>query len=245
MKHKAKTYVVATLKRKLEIWLDSIRKFSKEWTSPLKGLKTFSFAVPFYDKYEVIEDENGKKRRVYPNKVKRPDTVEIMNVGTDFFILVRKKEHVLMSVLAYNSSMGKYNLFISNGMTAKVGEKVNNKSHWLHLIIRRCLIVLLREKSIAEGGYRGVADKGEIRIDYIGLPVYFALVGIPLQRREQLPSWCSFNILAMKKYLASFKTLPNEGSPEMRKYIRSTNALKKLQKFRAKNEDKEAKNGKD
>lgn len=228
MRKKVRGYVISTLQNKIEIWMENIRKITKSWTRKVEGIKPFTFAVPYYDRFTLEKGEDGKMHRVYPKKVKRPDSVEVVNEGNNFYVLVRKKERVLTAVLAWNEEARRYQFFLSTGKLAKVGEKANNKTHWLHLMIRRCLILTLRKLSLAHGGYRkNEEDKGSIRVDYFdGLSTYYALVGIPIQRKEQLGTWCGLNILAWKKYLAATKD-----EEENRERVRAMNALKKLKKF--------------
>lgn len=232
MKPEARDYVLSTLKEKLSVWIDMIREKSKNWTVPITGEKPYTFAVPFYDKYKVEEGENGEKKKVYSNKVKKPDSVEIVNIENNFYILVRKKEKLLTAVLAWNKKTGKYNLFLSMGVIDSGKTEPNNKTHWLHLIIRRCIIVALREKCSKEGGYKKVKEKTHVVIEYLGLPVIFALVAKSVENESQLPKWITKNQLALHKYQLSFSKAPTPWNSKITvAYTRVSNAIKELRNY--------------
>lgn len=234
MKQEAKEYVINTLKDKLSTWIDRIREKSANWTKPVTGEQPYTFAVPLYDKYRLEEGKEGeKKKKVFSTKEKKPDGIEILNIENNFYILVRKKERLLTAVLAWNQKTEKYNLFLSMGIIdADKNKGPNNKTHWLHLIIRRCIIVSLREKCSKEGGYKKNKEKTGVVMEYLGLPTIFALIAKSVETDSQLPKWITKNQLALHKYQLAFSRFSTPWNSRITiAYTRANNAIKELRNY--------------
>lgn len=206
MRRKNRQYVYSTLYAATEKWIKAFCKATKQWTHRVVQDKTYSFAVPLYDKYKKIVNKDGTKTRKYPNKIKRPDSVYIKNEGDDFMVYTRKRENILTAVFHWDAAAKHYKLYLSTDIILRQpGQELVNKACWLHLVIRRCIIDALTKMSIEAGGYtKESADPDNICVTYLGLPVYFALIGKALQGMDSR-KWIGYNRTCWMAYISQLK----------------------------------------
>lgn len=231
MRRNNRQYVYATLYKATERWLKAFYKASKKWAHRVVQDKPYIFAVPMYDNSKKVIRKDGTKTRKYPNKIKQPDSVYIKNEGNDFMVYTRKRENILTAVFHWDATDKRYKLYLSTDIIlSQPGQELVNKACWLHLVIRRCIIDNLTQMSIEAGGYtKESADPDNICVNYLGLPVYFALIGKSLQGMDSR-KWIGYNRTCWMAYLSQLKKNPTEKTAVLE--AKARNAMKVLSALR-------------